>query len=198
MFYTYHSSKIFAVIISCLCLISPVLAHTVKSDGQVGATFHIEPNHNPRAGEITKAWFALTLSGGKIIPLRQCDCQLKVYTQPEEKLVLNPTLEAISVEQYQDIPGAKITFPEAGVYQLEISGYPTLGASFSAFKLSYSVTVIPGKIPSTDNLGDQVDSQVNNQSKEQKNRNNYFGKWLIYLAIASIMMFLIGSWITKR
>jgi len=39
-----------------------VSAHTVKISGDVAALFHIEPEHNPRAGSLT--WFALTRKGG--------------------------------------------------------------------------------------------------------------------------------------
>ena len=41
-----------------------VLAHEVEVSGDVAATFHLEPNHNPRAGETAKVWFALTRRGG--------------------------------------------------------------------------------------------------------------------------------------
>ena len=50
-------------------LISPAYSHEVEISGDVAATFHIEPNHNPKAGQTTQAWFALTRKGGTIIPL---------------------------------------------------------------------------------------------------------------------------------
>jgi len=37
-----------------------VSAHTVKISGDVAAVFHIEPEHNPRAGKPSLTWFALT------------------------------------------------------------------------------------------------------------------------------------------
>ena len=125
-------------------LMTSVFAHNVKTDADVGATFHIEPNHNPRAGEPTRAWFALTRAGGKLIPLTECDCQLAVYSQssPEgEEPLLEPTLEGISAEQYKEIPGAEITFPEAGSYELRLTGKPKSDNSFQPFQLSYTVNV---------------------------------------------------------
>ena len=124
----------------------PVVAHNVEISNDVAATFHIEPNHNPRAGKPTQAWFALTRRGGKIIPLSQCNCELNVYTLPrsaEAQPILNPTLQAISVEKYQEIPGANLTFPQAGAYELEITGTAKDGNSFAPFELSYTVNVIP-------------------------------------------------------
>jgi hypothetical protein len=122
----------------------PVFAHEVEVSGDVAATFHLEPNHNPRAGEKSRVWFALTRKGGKIIPLEQCNCQLAVYTSPHkesDKPLMQPQLEAISAEHYKGIPGATIVFPKAGIYDLEISGNAKPGATFKPFELNYTVTV---------------------------------------------------------
>jgi hypothetical protein len=123
---------------------SPAIAHTVKTDGNVGVTFHIEPDHNPRAGEPAQAWFALTRQGGQLIPLEQCQCRLAIYRSSENTPILTPPLTSLSAEQYHNIPGAAIVFPKAGVYSLELSGSPKAKAAFKPFKLSYSVTVLPG------------------------------------------------------
>ena len=128
-------------------VLTPAIAHNVQSDGDVGATFHLEPNHNPRAGETATVWFALTTRGGKIIPLQQCDCKLTVSSQSSstgKSIVFYPPLKSIDAEQYQDIPGAEIIFPQIGVYQLQITGKAKSGASFQPFTLKYNVTVSPG------------------------------------------------------
>jgi hypothetical protein len=121
----------------------PSLAHNVKNNNNVGGTFHIEPKHNPRAGEPSLAWFALTSKGGKLIPLEDCNCQLKVSLEKDgkEKTIATPNLKPISTENYQNIPSATITFPNAGIYKLSISGKPQSGNSFSPFELSYEVVV---------------------------------------------------------
>jgi hypothetical protein len=145
--------KAFCLLPSAFCLLltsltSPAFAHNIKTDGDVGATFHIEPDHNPRAGENSRAWFVLTRKGGQQIPLAECNCQLKVHPQSSNQKnakVLSPPLKPVSAEQYRGIPGADIIFPSAGIYELEISGTPKAGNSFKSFKLNYTVTVIPGK-----------------------------------------------------
>lgn len=122
----------------------PVIAHNVEISNEVAATFHIEPNHNPVVGEPTTAWFALTRRGGSSIPLSECNCSLNVYTVPRAESaepVLNPELKAINVEKYQEIPGAEIIFPQAGAYELEISG-TAKDNSFTPFNLTYTVNVI--------------------------------------------------------
>lgn len=122
-------------------------AHNVEVSEDVACTFHITPNHNPKVGKPSLAWFALTRKGGKSVPFSECDCQLNVYSQPrntESKPIMNPELKGIDTEQYQEIPGAEITFPKAGVYDLEIIGSAKDGKSFKPFKFNYSVTVTGG------------------------------------------------------
>lgn len=121
-----------------------VLAHEVEVSGDVAATFHLEPNHNPRAGETAKVWFALTRRGGQIIPLEQCNCKLAVYPKNHkqgDKALMEPPLKAVSAERYKGISGADIVFSKAGIYELELSGTAKTAANFKPFKLSYTVTV---------------------------------------------------------
>ena len=127
--------------------ISPACAHKIKTDAEVGATLHIEPNDNPRAGEPAKTWFALTRKGGKVIPLSECECELKVYKEPlkpESSPVLQPALRGVSAEKYQGIPGTEIVFPQAGAYQLKPSGYAINPGNFPPFELEFPVTVVAG------------------------------------------------------
>lgn len=121
-----------------------VLAHEVEVSGDVAATFHLEPNHNPRAGQPARVWFALTRRGGQIIPLEQCNCKLAVYPKNRkdgDKPLMHPPLTAIFAEKYQGIPGANIVFPKAGIYKLKLSGTAKKKANFKPFELSYTVTV---------------------------------------------------------
>jgi hypothetical protein len=122
-----------------------VIAHNVEVSGEVAATFHIEPDHNPQVNQPTTAWFALTRRGGSSIPLSECNCTLQIYPVPhahDAKPLLRPALIPLNVEQHQEIPGAKITFPQVGAYELEISG-TAKDNSFSPFKLTYTVNVVP-------------------------------------------------------
>jgi hypothetical protein len=136
-----------------LALTTPARAHTVHTAGDVAATFHLEPHHNPQAGQPAQAWFALSKSGGAQIPLSQCNCQLAVYEGG--KLISQPTLKALDVEQYKGIPSAEITFPKVGIYQLKLTGSPQDGAEFSTFGLSYDVTVQAGSAAAESKLAAQ-------------------------------------------
>ncbi len=127
---------------------SPASAHQVKLSGSVGGTKHIEPDDNPRAGQISITWFALTRKGGELIPLKDCDCQLTVYSQPYQegdRPIQSPALRAISAEGYKDIPGADINFPQVGAYTLLLQGKPRQPNSFDPFELEFNVTVAAGQ-----------------------------------------------------
>ncbi len=145
--------------------ILPASAHKVKIAEDVGATLHIEPNDNPRAGEPAQAWFALTRKGGKAIPLSECNCQLSVFSEPRkpnESALVKPNLKAVVAEKYQGIPGADITFPKPGAYQLQLIGKPANGEGFKPFEFKFEVTVAAGTsqpIPTVINSS-KVESQL--------------------------------------
>jgi hypothetical protein len=145
-------SALVLLAISSQTNIQPAFAHSVKTSADVGATLHIEPNDNPRAGELSKTWFALTRKGGKAIPLKECNCQLAVYAKPYaqgEPPLIEPALQPITAERYQGIPGTEITFPKPGAYQLQLSGKPKAEGSFQPFKLKFEVIVAAGSTPET-------------------------------------------------
>lgn len=120
----------------------PVLAHTVEVSGDVAATFHLAPSHNPRVGQTTQTWFALTQRGGGTIPLSQCNCALAIYRRPRGATpILQPALTAINAEQYRNIPGASVVFPAVGSYDLVLRGTARDGATFRPFTLTYTVNV---------------------------------------------------------
>jgi hypothetical protein len=159
--------------------IHPAAAHKVKISADVGGTLHIEPNDNPLSGEPTQAWFALTRKGGKVIPLKQCDCQLAVYAEPHtpgEPALLQPSLKPVAVERYQGIPGADIIFPKPGIYQLQLTGKSTNGGSFQPFNLKFDVTVATGLAAKTQNVQD-INNNVGQDEVQQ------FPIWAIALPI---------------
>lgn len=118
----------------------PALAHEVQVSKDVGATLHIEPNDIALAGTPTDVWFALTKAGGTVIPLDDCECRLTLY-DGQANVIEEPALIPISAEGFNEIPGATVTFPEVGVYELRLQGMPKEGVQFTPFELSFETTV---------------------------------------------------------
>ena len=142
--FRFNPGKNLGLLLLSAFIAAPVAAHTVEVSGDVAATFHLEPGHNPKAGERASAWFALTRRGGQSISLSQCDCQLAVYPRPRTQNaqpLMRPTLRAISAEKYQGIPGADMVFPKPGAYDLVLTGAAKNGANFKPFTLTYTVNV---------------------------------------------------------
>jgi hypothetical protein len=144
MFRHIKSDKLIGSFLALFSLVTlPLFAHEVKVSNDVAATFHVEPNDQPKVGVPSQAWFVLTRRGGKTIPLSECNCKLSVYLLPQDgedrELIATPTLSPVSVEQFKDIPGASVTFPRRGLYQFELTGSARSGASFRPFKLTYKI-----------------------------------------------------------
>jgi hypothetical protein len=180
-----------------LPLATPALAHNIKVSGNVAATFHIEPNHNPKAGEPSQTWFALTHKGGTVIPLAQCDCKLAVHAeshQEGEAPLLEPVLKPLFTEQYQGIPSTEIVFPKPGEYKLEISGKPTGGAKFKPFKLSYKVTAIAG---SSSNSQPSIDHDHQAVQKNKKSGNTANTSSIFLVKTIAILFGVSAIWVLQ-
>ena len=197
MFYQFiNLSKVFGGIFFLTLLISPAIAHEVEVSGDIAATFHLEPHHNPRAGVPSQVWFALTKKGGTIIPLEQCNCKLTVHLNPHverSKSLLEPPLKAVSADQYKGIPGAEIVFPKVGEYELELSGTPKAGANFQPFELPYTVTV---------GAGTAEPAAISPSPEVGKKSSQSATQWQIPAAIGAVLLGVggIALWLrrTKR
>jgi hypothetical protein len=112
------------IVPSLTILISSLLSgHTVSIDQGAGiaGTWHIEPNHNPRANQPAVVWVAVTRRGGQPIPMHQLQCQLFVFRLPRrDQPVQTLSLRAIDAENFRQIPSAQVTFPQQGRYQLAL------------------------------------------------------------------------------
>ncbi|MDH6084365.1 hypothetical protein NWP25_16335 [Chrysosporum ovalisporum Ak1311] len=177
----YYSLLFLSCLIVSITAADSTVAHQVEISQDVGATLHIEPQDNPRAGEQTQAWFALTRKGGKVIPLTQCHCELLIYAEPHtpgEPALLEPSLQPVSAERYQGIPGAEINFPKAGLYQLQLSGKPRNEGSFKPFQFEFEVTVAGGTPRNQENV-----LNANNAPTQNVNIKSGFTITVLVLAI---------------
>lgn len=123
---------------------SGVQAHMTQVKGDIAGTWHVEPNHNPQAGKPATVWVALTRRGGAVLPLSKANCRLAVYQKPrrsQAQPILRPTLKPINAERYQGIPGATVTFPTVGAYQLTLDCAPKRQGDFAPFQMTHDLTV---------------------------------------------------------
>lgn len=194
----HNASSAIAFFLTIFLLVFPANAHKTEVSGNVAGTWHIEPNHSPKAGEPAQVWVALTQQGGTIVSLEQCDCQLTVYEGNATNSVplLEPPLRAIAADNYQGIPGAEVVFPQIGQYQLKLTGRPRAGASFQPFELTYTVTVATGKSPATTTPTPQSQTtpQVHSPTSDSSGNttsvtpNDALGKGLIGLGAIALII----------
>ncbi|MBF2050737.1 MAG: hypothetical protein IGS54_25810 [Elainella sp. C42_A2020_010] len=195
----HNASSAITFFLTIFLLVFPANAHKTEVSGNVAGTWHIEPNHSPKAGEPTQVWVALTQQGGAILPLEQCDCQLTLYEGNAKNfvpLLEQPPLRAIAADNYQGIPGAEVIFPQIGQYQLKLVGRPKAGASFQPFELTYTVTVATGKSPATttptpqSQTTPQVHSLTSDSSGDMASvtPNDALGKGLIGLGAIALII----------
>lgn len=184
-----------------LLLGSPAAAHNIQRAGNIAGVWHVEPNHNPKAGKPSTAWIALTRKGGQTLSIEQAKCQMAVYSQPRKAgslPVLQPTVKAVSNQEYQSIPSTDIVFPTAGLYQLELSCAPKTQGNFQPFLLKYDVAVAPGPTASTPRatasdapkkLAQSQQTPISSTDNQQLNQSNQsLSTWIISAsAIFSIL-----------
>ena len=182
-----------------------VLSHNIKTDGNVGVTFHIEPDHSPIAKKPSQTWFVLTRRGGKIIPLSECDCELKVYYQSSNsgnELVQTPPLKPLSPEQYQNIPGADIIFPDTGIYNLQLIGKPLNSSDFQPFSVTYSVTVSPSLVRKTETETITPESKIISTTETLETNptpsTNFSFPLTTTLLVSGIILSIGGFWWLKN
>lgn len=189
---------------------SSATAHNVQISGDVAGVWHVEPNHNPKAGEPAKAWVALTRKGGQILSLEQANCQMSVYSQPRKEgdlPVLQPTIQAINAEKYQSVPSADIIFPDTKRYQLELSCTPKTQAEFQSFQLKYDVIVAPGAAASTrrvtaspapEKLAQSQQIPSSSAANQQLNQSNQSISMWIISAIAIFSVLGVGILVQRQ
>lgn len=120
-------------VITLMGIASPVSAHELETDGQIGAVLHIDPADSPRAGQQANLFFDLKDKQGKF-SLEQCDCKVVVQQNGEELYSVSPTsVSGVLTTAY--------TFPSKGVYQLQLQGKPLQKDSFAAFTLTYDISI---------------------------------------------------------
>ena len=136
----YHRFVSAAVL--CLLIISvsvgSVQAHILRENNGVEAELHIPPNDEPLAQQATKLEFSFDSSQGTF-NLQHCDCQV-VGVKGAQKtktasLQATPTKATVTAV-------ATINFPEAGDYNIVLTGKAT-GGSFASFSMTYPAHVAP-------------------------------------------------------
>lgn len=113
-------------------------AHVLKTDGDIGAVLHINPDDNPTSGTPVSYILSFTDTSGRMT-LPNCACGATVLENGKQ--IAQEPLSDTSAMQSNDT----LTFPKAGVYVLQVSGAPKEADAFQPFVLRYTVRVTSGQ-----------------------------------------------------
>ncbi len=116
-----------------------VFAHVLKSDGDIGAIIHIDPEDSPVVGEPATFFFEFKDKSGKL-NLAQCDCIVTIANRGTQVLSQPLSTSSSSLNS----PAFQYTFPAKSLYTVVVKGSPKAGASFQSFALSYDIRVDRG------------------------------------------------------
>jgi hypothetical protein len=127
-----------AVMVMTAVPAAPALAHVQSADNGVSAVMHIYPDDNPIAAESTYIQF--TFGGSRSdFDVADCACAVQVVNS-QGRTVSEPLVEP--ADQTSTLGHVSVTFPDAGIYRLKLSGYTTAAQS-ERFSLDYTLRVSP-------------------------------------------------------
>ncbi len=158
----------------------PVSAHVLKTDGDIGAVLHVNPDDDPVVGEETNFFFEFKDRKNKFAPVN-CNCIVSIADSGGKDVFTgnlfendsNPSLESASFG---------FVFPKKDIYKITVSGAPKVEGQFQSFKLSYDLRVA------------KVSSQKNNaeETKPENDQNK-----LIYILVSAILVGGVYVWIKR-
>lgn len=117
--------------------VSTASAHVLKTDGDIGAVLHINPDDNPISGQSTDYVLSFRGTNGRF-NLSGCRCEV-VFSKDGKTTATRPlTMET------EQISNDHYTFPAPGVYRMRIVGSPLHTGDFQSFTLDYTIRVSGG------------------------------------------------------
>ncbi|MBI3485917.1 hypothetical protein HY025_03125 [Candidatus Daviesbacteria bacterium] len=175
-------SKILTILLLIPCyllLVTSVEAHVLKTDGEIGAVFHTDPDDDPIANQQTGLFFDFKDKENRF-SLAICDCNIIISENGKEifSQKLQPDLsDNLSANFF-------FKFPEKNVYQIKVTGKPNAQTDFQPFSLSYDI---------------RVDKEADSSNQTSPNNTNWFSTHIIHLIGGIIVgLFLIFALIKQK
>ncbi|CAN5154256.1 hypothetical protein BH09PAT2_BH09PAT2_10820 [soil metagenome] len=173
---------LFTITILFIPLLSPVMAHTLKIDGNIGITLHIDPDDEPLAGKEAKILFDIQDKSHQFDSANPSNCNCFLEIKDSSK-----SLEKLSLVAGNTYSQLRYTFPYGGKYTFIVTGkWDGQGVPFTPFSASYDYYVLPQQ----------------GQSKQAQNDRNTLKDYLpfvIVMGIGSIsLLFLLPATLTIK
>ncbi|MDB4939877.1 MAG: hypothetical protein JWO40_302 [Candidatus Doudnabacteria bacterium] len=125
------------IVVGVFALMPVANAHVLKSDGEVGAVLHIDPDDDPIANEPAAFYFAIKDTSGKFDPSK-CDCHF-IVTKDQQTVFDKPISIIKQSGEWDGIIG--YTFTDRAIYSVLLKGTPKTTNAFQPFNLDYDIRV---------------------------------------------------------
>jgi len=112
-----------------------VSAHTLKTDGTIGALFYTDPDDEVFANSQVEGFLEFRDTTHKF-SLSNCRCQVSIY---QGSTVMFASKLTVNNATYPNNASFLYIFPNAGTYTITVVGSPISKEAFAPFKLSYEV-----------------------------------------------------------
>ncbi len=122
-----------------LSLSAPIAsAHVFLDDGVIDVFSHIEPDDDPIIASKADLFFIVTDKTNKFVA-KECDCHASI--KKTDGTVLFSTVIYKGPKDDEQTATFSYTFPQKGVYDLEITGKPTTSGAFQSFEVHRIIRV---------------------------------------------------------
>lgn len=178
------------LVLTCSCVLAIFLvtvrkaeAHMLKTDGDIGAVIHVDPDDNPIAGEQSQLYFDVKDKTGKLSP-KNCECTVHIL-QGDRTLTSIP-LYRDSSQVNREHAVATYVFKTRGIYTILLEGKPQHENDFQPFVLSYDIRV------------ERESQSEEKDSSERDHKKNIIDQAVPYAIVSLIAVILITYLYRKR
>lgn len=123
------------VLLLSVCLPAQVFAHESKESGNTVILVHVNPFDTPVANKPAGVRVVVTQVEGNF-PVDECDCKATI-SYKGKPLVTQSLFTDGEISSL-----VKIVFPQAGIYEVEVTGTPLRTKAFEPFDLKFDIRVV--------------------------------------------------------
>ncbi len=169
-------------IVGVCSITTPVQAHFLVTDKNIGAVLHVDPSDEPIAKAPSSFFFEFKDKENKFKP-ESCDCMFSIIEG--EKEIFSQTLFQNSTNPSLTSASIFYTFAQKDVYTVKVVGKPNTPGAFQSFTLVWNFRV------DQEAQGAQVEST--------QNSSNFIGTHSIHIvAITGFVILIVMHFISKK
>lgn len=113
-------------------------AHFHETDGGISILLHVNPDDDPIVGELATFFVEIRDQENRFKP-EQCECSAEILRNGET--LLKTKLFQSQADNILASPVFSYTFPESDIYNVTVTGNPSVKNAFQPFQIEYDLRV---------------------------------------------------------